>query len=69
MPSTHRMSSPNAKLGAAYPVETIVEGEGITDIEEEEEEDSTDESRRSVSHPPGLYRSFDLLPFRVWTIL
>ena len=69
MPSIHRMSSPNTKLGVAHTVEAIVEDEGITDLEEEEEEDSSDESRRSVSHLQESYRIFYLLRSRAWTIL
>ena len=51
MLSGPRMSNPSTKPGVAHPVGAIVEDGDITDLEEEQEEESSDESRRSVSHP------------------
>lgn len=52
MPSGHRMSDASTKPGVGHTVEALVDEEGITDPEEEEE--SSDGSRKSVSHPPGI---------------
>jgi len=64
IPSVYRIS-PSAKHSVEDPVEAIVEDEDITDLEEEEE-DSSDESRKSVRHPLESYenRSIKLLPSR-----
>jgi hypothetical protein len=53
------MSNPSAKPGAAHTVDAVVEDEGITDPEEEDDE-SSDESRRSVSQPPQSYEKIGL---------